>query len=422
MNIPTRIARLSPLVLLSILLSPASAQSNKTIVFLSPQPVTQGYTKTILDLSQAYTKQKPGVKVQYQNADQTQLQQQLERLGAADNLPTLFSAPANTQTVQLAQKGLLVDIEATFKKLGIYNQLNPAAVSINKQLFSGKLIALPLELNIEGFWYNKKLFADNGVKEPKTWNELVTAAEKFKQKGIQPFSASGEQKWPLTRLIGNYAARKYGSDVMQRVAKGQLKLTDAGFVEAATAVADLGKKGYFGLGVNTIDYQTALDTFMQGKAAMLYMGSWALGNFNDPKQNKIGNSNIGFFNFPTVQGGKGTLNDWNMNTGLVVAISQKQNDAALQAWMKSVFSNFGNKAFAEQGLITGFKVTQRAQNVPALTTMVQQKINSAKSPFLFFEALFGPKAFAVSLDNVQPLITGDMSPQDYLRDLQAAQK
>ncbi|WP_216326305.1 extracellular solute-binding protein [Deinococcus aestuarii] len=275
-------------------------------------------------------------------------------------------------------------------------------------------------MNIEGFWYNKQIFAQSGVKEPRTWDELVRAADTFQKKGVQPFAASGEQKWPLTRLIGGYVARKYGADAMDRVKAGTLKVTDPGFVEAVTAVQDLGKKGYFGRGVSTIDYQTALDTFLGGKAAMFYMGGWALGNFNDAKQNKIGAQNIGLFNFPTVRGGRGTANDWSVNTGLVVAVNQGQNDAALGEWMKYVFSNFGNRAFADQGLITGFKVTRTPANTPALTRLVQQKIGGVKTPYLWFEANFSPKATSVATDNVQPLVTGDLSPQDYLQQLQAA--
>ncbi|PYE51008.1 ABC transporter substrate-binding protein [Deinococcus yavapaiensis] len=397
----------------------ASAQGKKTVVFLSGQNEDVGYTRIISELSQEYAKTHPTFAYQYQN-NTTDMTQKLQLLAASKNLPTMYSIGEPAFLQQLASQGQAMDLEATFKKVGIYNQLNPVAVEINKKLQGGKLLGLPLELNIEGFWYNKKLFADNGLKEPKTWDELLAAAEVFKKKGIQPFSASGQQKWPLTRILGGYAARKYGADVMERVKAGTLKLTDAGFVEAARMLQDMGKKGYFGLGVNTIDYDTAVDTFLQGKAAMFYMGSWELRTFNDAKRNKIGAQNIGFFNTPTVKGGKGTLNDWSINTGLAVAVNQSQNDAALGEWMKFVFSNYANRAMSELGMLTGFKVTKTPANVPALTKMTQQKLDTAKKGYLWFEGYFSAKATAVSQDNVQLLVTGDMSPQDYLAQLQAA--
>ena len=418
----TRFIALSALLAASAALtalSVAGAQAKKTVVFLSGQNADVGYTRVIGELSAEYQKQHPSFAYQYQD-NTTNMTQKLQLLAASGSLPTLYSIGEPSLLQQLAAKGSAADLEQTFKKLGVYNQLNPVAVDINKKLTGGKLIGLPLELNIEGFWYNKKLFAQNGVKEPRTWDDLLAAAEKFKQKGIQPFSASGDQKWPLTRLIGGYAARKYGADVMDRVRAGSLKLTDPGFVEAARVVQDMGKKGYFGAGVNTIDYDTAVNTFLTGKAAMFYMGSWELRSFNDKTKDKIGAENIGFFNTPLVKGGKGSLSDWSINTGLTVGVNQKQNDAALGDWMKYVFSNYGNRAMSDLGMLTGFKVTKTPANVPMLTSMTQQKLNGAKKGYLWFEGYFSPKATAISQDNVQPLVTGDLTPEDYMAQLQAA--
>ncbi|WP_027483071.1 ABC transporter substrate-binding protein [Deinococcus pimensis] len=399
----------------------AGAQGKKTLVFLSGQNEDVGYTRIISELTREYAKTHPTFTYQYQN-NTTDMTQKLQLLAASKSLPTLYSIGEPAFLQQLAAQGQAMDLEATFKKAGIINQLNPVAVEINKKLQGGKLLGLPLELNIEGIWYNKKLFAESGVKEPRTWDELLAAAEVFKKKGIQPFAASGQQKWPLTRLIGGYAARKLGADAMDRVRAGTLKLTDPAFVEAARVVQDMGKKGYFGQGVNTIDYDTAVDTFLQGKAAMFYMGSWELRTFNDPKRNQIGANNIGFMNIPAVKGGKGTTNDWSINTGLTVAVNQSQNDAALQDWMKYVFSNYANRAMSELGMLTGFKVSKMPASVPALTTMTQQKLNTAKKGYLWFEGYFSAKATAISQDNVQPLVTGDLSPEEYMQQLQAALK
>jgi alpha-L-rhamnosidase len=85
--------------------------------------------------------------------------------------------------------------------------------------------------------------------------------------------------------------------------------------------------------VTTIDYDTAVDTFLQGKAAMFYMGSWELRDYNDPKRNKIGAENIGLFNFPLVKDGKGTTDDWAMNAGQTIVINKTQYDDTLGDWL-----------------------------------------------------------------------------------------
>src|SRR3712207_8957938 len=48
--------------------------------------------------------------------------------------------------------------------------------------------------------------------------------------------------------------------------RSDAKLTDPDYVAAADAVAKLGQDGYFGEGVGSIDYDTAINTFMSGDA------------------------------------------------------------------------------------------------------------------------------------------------------------
>lgn len=393
-----------------------------SLKFLSVQAENEGYTKIVNLLTAEFTAANPRVRYEFEQAPQTDLEQKLQLLASSNSLPLMFPSAATATLIEMYRNGFVLDVEATFTKLGIIDKLNPVALSLVRNLGNGTALGIPMELNIEGFWYNKQIFAEHGIAVPQTWEELLAAAEKLHTAGIQPFAASGEQGWPLTRLIGLYAQRKYGPDALERVAAGELKLTDPGFIEAAQAVQDLGLKGYFGPGVVTIDYATAVDLFVQGRAAMFYMGSWELRTFNDPTRNLIGAENIGFFNFPTVPDGVGSLNDWPMNAGLTVSLGKaayESNQPLADAWLTYVFERYGDRSMSELGAITGFKVENMPANTPPLTQMVQSQIDAAQTPMLWFEARFDSAATVLSQRNAQLLITGDMSAEEFMRALQA---
>ena len=125
-------------------------------------------------------------------------------------LPILYNTPPIDLLAQLLKNGEVLDIESTFQQLGVSQELVPAAVALLKKIYGSTLTTLPFELNIEGFWYNKQIFAQNNIQPPQTWDQLVQIAASLQQKGIQPFTASGTQGWPITRLIGNYLFRKLG--------------------------------------------------------------------------------------------------------------------------------------------------------------------------------------------------------------------
>ncbi|MHA6480377.1 ABC transporter substrate-binding protein [Paenibacillus sp. strain BS8-2] len=391
-----------------------------SILYLSSNKEQEGSARIISQLSKDYGANTPGFSFEFENVAESDLSQRVQLLAASNDLPVLFSYQSGKPLIDLIQSDALLDLEDTFDELGMLDALNPAAVELLKAYANGEgLYALPLELNIEGFWYNKQLFDDYGIEVPETWNDMLAAAEKLYNNGIQPFAVAGKEKWPITRLINAYAIRVYGADVMERVDKGELTLTSRGFVEAAATVQRMGLAGYFGSRVNTVDMASSVNDFLQGKAAMFYMGSWQLRAFNDESQNKIGEDNIGFFSIPLVEGGSGSLDEYPVNAGLTTSFSKAAYTPEVGKWIKFVFERYGARAMKELGMITGFQVEHTPSDLPPLTKLVQEKINEVSKGALWFEARFDTNAQLLAWDQAQLLVTDETyEPLRYLTALQ----
>lgn len=411
-------------IMMSVLLASgaANAQDEVVITYLSILQDDVGFNRVIGELSAQCLADMPNVRYEREGINLEQLGQRINQLALNNNLPTLFSADSSTQLMELIDNGYVLSVEELFTELGIYDSLNPAAAAIAASGVQGRgLYALPLELNIEGFWYNRQLFEEYEVDVPTTWDEMLAAAAVFQENGIQAFALAGREKWPITRFLAAYANRVYGVDAMVRVRDGELRLTDPGFIEAAQVLKDMAASGYFGVSPNTLDYGTALDLFNQGRAAMYYMGSWELRSFNDPAQALIGPENIGYFNVPLVEGGEGTLEEFSINVGTTTSISSAAYNETVGEWMRCVFSQYGDHAMNTLGMITGFNVNNPSDDLPALTQIVLDNLASANEAFLWWEAYFNPRASVVSTDNAQLLISDpDYTAEQYMSDLQAA--
>ncbi len=398
----------------------SSSGGNLAIHFLSVQTAQQPWPIILSAITAAYAKTHAGTTFTVDYVPQATLNQKVQLVAAQGALPVLYNTPPADLMAQLVKDGEALDLDATLQQLGVADQIVPAAGALLKKVYGTPLNALPFELNIEGFWYNKQIFSQNGLQPPTTWDELGQIAASLQGKGIQPFAASGIQGWPLTRLIGNYLFRKIGPDALDAVQSGQAKLTDPAYVEAAQAVANLGKQGYFGKGVATLDYTPALDLFLQGKTAMIYMGSWALADFNNPTETTIGASNIGYFPFPNVVGGAGSSTQMPMNAGQPTSVNKAKYDATFGQWLTYMVQNYGDMALAKQGAVTGFVVHNKPANLPGLTTLVIDQIASVTQPVLWFEALFSTKATNISQQDAAPLVTGAMSPANFMAAVQQA--
>jgi raffinose/stachyose/melibiose transport system substrate-binding protein len=352
---------------------------------------------------------------------QTSLDQKLQLLAGQNALPAMFAAgnaPATTKT--LVKAGDIVNFQAELSKLGVISDVEPSAMSTIQSLYGGFYV-LPDEFNIEGIFYNKKIFAAEGIAIPRTWGQLIADAAKLQAKGIQPFSASGQQGWPITRLISGYLYRSVGPDALSAVADGTAKLTAPQYVAAAQAVASLGAKGYFGKGVESIDYNTSVNTFLTGKAAMLYMGSWVLSNISDPSADTVGAGNIGFMPFPDVTGGAGSSAQYPANVGLPFTFGAKTLGPKTAAWLKCIVASYGSGVLRDYGSFSGFSLGTPVAGLTALQAQVQQVMASSKQSVLWFEALFSTQATTVSQQDAAPLVNGSMSPAAFMSAVQAAQ-
>lgn len=352
----------------------------------------------------------------------TQWDQQLQLLASQDGLSDMQMAAGTPALMsEFIDGGKVLDLSKALDDLGVSDRLVPAAESTVKALYGdGALYALPTEFNIEGFWYNKELLETNDVEVPETWDDLVEAASTLSDAGVQPFATAGKDGWPVTRLVGDYIFRTLGPDALQKVADGDAKLTDPEYVEAADAVAELGKAGYFGDAVGSIDYNASMNLFLSGKAAFYYMGSWVLANFNDEAQNQIGADNIGFARFPEVEGGAGSIDQIPANVGIPVMLAEKNYDDESAAWLKCIAEGYGDTALNDSGVVSGFVVDNPPSDLPPTTQMVQEEIANAPSSVLWFEALFTPKATGISQNNGAGLANGSLSGEEFMKLVQAA--
>ncbi|MBM7572988.1 ABC transporter substrate-binding protein [Aquibacillus albus] len=394
--------------------SSSNEASDDSVHYLSTNNASGGEVPVYVSL----TEEKTDYELDIETVPQTDLVKKIQLLSASDDLPEVFDYESGKPLQELIDADAVLNVEDAFKELGIYEQLNPGAVDLLKRLAGGKgLYAVPTELNLEGFWFNKQIFEENGLEVPTTWDEMLNVSETLKQNGVQPFAVAGKEKWPITRLINAYVMRYYGVEAMEKVSRGELDITEEGFVKAAEQVKSMADKGYFGKGANTLDADAAVDMFLQGQAAMYYMGTWAIADFSNEDRNQIGIDNIGFFNVPTVEGGVGTLDEYNMNAGLIVAFSKDKYNDKMKEWTKAVFSDYGDRAMKDLGLISGFDVAEMPEDVNPLTKLISEEIANVKDGALWFEANFDARTKQVSEDNAQLLISDGISPEEYMEEL-----
>src|SRR6478735_9540671 len=186
--------------------------------------------------------------------------------------------------------------------------------------YKGKHYTVPTgQSYYTGMFYNKKIFADNGINVPTTWQELMAACDKLKAKGIVPVGIAGKDSAGVTTL---------------------------GVVQ--------GLYGYAQPNFAGITYQTMTADFVNGKFAMMGDGTW-----NTTSIQTAGGSKLDFGYFPLPSSDNAQDNKFlggKVELSLAIPANAKNPTAAI-AWLDTFAKNY--KLFNDQAgfapAVTGVK-------------------------------------------------------------------
>ncbi|MEV6154579.1 extracellular solute-binding protein [Nonomuraea sp. NPDC052129] len=320
--------------------------------------------------------------------------------------PDLFATWGGGVLKQQIDAGLVKDI--TSDVTPVVDGFTKASLAAYQ--FDGKTYALPTDIGMVGFWYNKQLFAKAGITAPPaTWTEFLEAVKKLKASGTTPIALAGKEKWPGHYYWAYLAMRIGGLPALQQAGVDH-DFTKPDFVAAGQqlkALVDLQpfQKGFLGAGYGTPDGQAA--TMSNGKAAMELMGQWAPSV--QASSGKGLRDNLGFFPFPTVEGGKGAITEaFGGGGGIAVGADAPPEAVEFVKFM----TEKGNHAKAVEagGVLPVLKGEESAVK-DANLKVVAQSLASATGFQLFLDQAYPPAVGQEVNDSVAQLIGGTKTPQ-----------
>lgn len=99
-----------------------------------------------------------------------------------------------------------------------YKDYNFVSGSLEGFKKDGKLYGLPRNTDIMGFYYNQKIFADNGWEIPETYDDLLALGKEIKEAGLVPVAMDGGDGWPMAIYFTDLLVRLEGPQVQSKVA------------------------------------------------------------------------------------------------------------------------------------------------------------------------------------------------------------
>jgi raffinose/stachyose/melibiose transport system substrate-binding protein len=247
-----------------------------------------------------------------------------------------------------------------------------AGVTVN-----GRITGYPFLVQSHSFIYNKKIFAQAGIRTlPRTLREYEEVARRLQARGIQPFATGYKEWWvlpqtawqvlaPIRDSFGGYAG------FVDKLNSGELKFKDIKGMSTVFDVLDLIKK-YGGLKPMESDFNDQCSSLATGKVAIIHQGNWA----EDTIRKTTPDIDIGYLRGPVAGSASEAGIMYDSNQTIRVA-KDGQVEAAL-AWLRWLTTSEYGKAWIPDKIkqlspIKGAKAPM-AQLAQATVAMLAAKV------------------------------------------------
>ncbi|MCU1411034.1 MAG: extracellular solute-binding protein [Rhodoglobus sp.] len=347
---------------------------------------------------------------------------------AAGQGPDFIETAGSATAIPFAEAGYLADLGPLAEKEGWKDTMFPWAMDMG--VIDGKLVAMPVTYETLVLYYNKTLFDEHGWEVPTDRASLESLAEEMEDAGVTPFTAGnadyfGATEWQLSAYLNQVA----GPGAIHDALAGELPFTDDVFVDSVQMMVDDFQNGWYGGGVkqyfSTTDPQKYAK-FANGDAGMFISGSWELFALNE----YFGESDSDWSWAPLPPMASGVPSDvYPLSVGGTMSINAaSKNIPAAEAYVKWMFSDIDARwnaieTIGDLPLPVAFDPADVPEGIDPRFTEQYTAISDAslaENVGYVTWTSFGGAQEAYILENVDRLLTGDLSAKDFCKALNEA--
>jgi raffinose/stachyose/melibiose transport system substrate-binding protein len=395
------------ILLTFLVVSFSQAQNSVRVLSLSGTDAFPAWFKSVA----AKFTEETGIPVVVEELENEDFKKKLPTLLQTDEAPDLFYSWGGGVYYEQVNSGATRDVASLMTEDFLATQ---SQAGIDAFTIDGKIAGTAFKVSQVGFFYNKDLIAQAGVdvEAIKTWDDFLAAVQTVKDAGITPIAAGGADKWPLHFYWSYLAMRMAGQEGMAAAKAGEgAGFADEAFVAASEQFKRLIDLEPFQEGFETATYNVASGYFGDGNAAFHLMGDWDIGAQagNSASGEGLSEEQLGFFNFPVVEGGAGRATD---TLGGLDGFAFSKNAPDEAAQFLQYFLNVENqRAGGEQDLFIPVAKGADTGIANPIRAQISRTVAESQWHQLFLDQDLGADVGGVVNDISLQLATGDIDPQ-----------
>ena len=275
---------------------PAAAQKVTELVVWGPGGTSEAFWQWVME---EFQKRNPSLKVRYDTplvgVEISQALQKIRLSVQSGAGPDMALTDAVGQALrEIVATGNVLTLDEAYTQYKWNGRIYTGA--IDSITIDQKKMAVSIDIEVVGTFYNNTAFQKAGVSPPKTMEEYITTLKKLTQAGYAGTAIGLKGGWPSALMASEYMYISAGSEYID-VMKNKMRWVDSQKclrgLQVFRSLVDNKLANEYVVG---IDFNQARDLFFAGKVATILEGPWFIQQILTTKPD----FEVGFFGLPPI--------------------------------------------------------------------------------------------------------------------------
>lgn len=367
---------------------------------------------TIIDDFNAEYEGKIKIVAEYVPSEQTKTK--LPTLMAANNPPDLFMAWSAGYLQPYVEAGKVYSLQEALDADPEWKESFLDGI-MDSVTYDGEVYAIPTVLSTQIAYYNKEIYDQFGLEIPETHEQFVEGLKVIRDSGedIIPMAFGNSTAWPSASHSEILANRIGGNEPFDNAINGTGSWTDESFIKAASLLQEMANEKLIPDGFAGITPEEAVEQFKSGKAASFIWSTYCISNFeaeDSPIRDKVVLAKC-----PTVEGGKGDLNNWLGQSDKCLVVSEKcENKEAAVTFLKYWTQTKYMQEMANRGTLTTIKSEHLDINsIGPIASQAMELHSEMSGLFTFYDVVLGSVVGNEYNNTVQAIMSGSDATESF---------
>lgn len=360
-------------------------------------------------VEQEIQKEYPEISIDHRNFIPTEYDSILQVAMQAGEGPDILTLRGGPGVARYAEPGMVERLDELLD-FGLFPE-----AALSQAGVDGKVYGVPFALQTFQIYYDREIYEEYGLQEPKTWGELIDNAQVLQDSGVTPFFLPGREGWALSLVQTSIGASILGAEWITGLVNGENAFTDDEFIDSLHKVLEL--RPFLQRNFGAASYSDMQMAFPMGQSAMAFAGMWDVKSFEEIEPDK----EWGLFMVPPMSEEDTPYVYAYMDGAYGLNSNARNRDAAVKVLEFATTQEFGQlfvEINQEISPVAGIEAPAELQELQTALKFVEHHalpdIYGVRSPLTFGV----PDVHTLLGAGMQALLNEDKTPEQLAKELQ----